>query len=83
MKPIERDKLWYNFPVVIQSHSGEQAVSFKKVNLPESLPQIIVIALFLVQNDCVGIFPDSYIVFGRFLQPDGQKSKLVHCEVNF
>ena len=36
------DKLWYNFPVVAQSHSGERAVFFffffLKVNLTESLP---------------------------------------------
>ena len=37
MKTIQWPKLWYNFPVVIQSCSGEQAVSFKKVGLPESL----------------------------------------------
>ena len=33
-----------------------RAVSFKKVNLQESLLQIIVIAWFLVQNDCVGMY---------------------------
>ena len=36
VKAIQWDKLWYDFPVFIVSHYGEQAVSFKKVNLPES-----------------------------------------------
>ena len=64
-----------NFPVLAWSHSGERAVSLKKVNLPESLPQIIVISWFLVQTDCVGIFVD----FGWFLQSDGQKCSF--CEL--
>ena len=33
MKTIHWHKLWYKFPVVTQSCSGEQAVSFKKVSL--------------------------------------------------
>ena len=37
MKTIHWHKLWYNFPVVTQSCSGERAVSFKKVSLLESL----------------------------------------------
>ena len=37
MKIIQWHKLWYHFPVVTQSYSGEQAVSFKKVSLQESL----------------------------------------------
>ena len=37
VKTIQRHKLWYNFPVVTQSYSGEQAVSFEKVSLPELL----------------------------------------------
>ena len=37
VKAIQWDKLWYDFPVFIVSHYGEQAVSFKKVDLPESL----------------------------------------------
>ena len=37
VKVIQWDKLWYDFPVVSVSHYGEQAVSFKMVNLPESL----------------------------------------------
>ena len=39
MKAIQWDKLWHDFPVFIVSHYGEQAVSFKKVDLPESLVQ--------------------------------------------
>ena len=37
VKTFHWHKLWYNFPVVTQSCSGEQAVSFKKVSLLESL----------------------------------------------
>ena len=37
VKVIQWDKLWYDFPVLTVSHYGEQAVSFKKVDLPESL----------------------------------------------
>jgi len=37
VKSIQWHKLWYHFPVVIQRYFGEQAVSFKKVSLPESL----------------------------------------------
>ena len=39
VKAIQWDKLWYDFPVFIVSHYREQAVSFKKVDLPESLLQ--------------------------------------------
>ena len=28
MKTIQWDKLWYNFPVLAQSHSGKRAGSF-------------------------------------------------------
>ena len=38
VKAIQWDKLWYDFPVFIVSHYGEQAVSFETVDLPESLP---------------------------------------------
>ena len=37
LKTIQWGKVWYNFPVVTPSHFVEPAVSFKKVNLPESL----------------------------------------------
>ena len=37
VKAIQCDKLWYDFPVFPVSHYGEQAVSLKKVDLPESL----------------------------------------------
>ena len=37
VKVIQCDKLWYDFPGFTVSHYGEQAVSFKMVNLPESL----------------------------------------------
>ena len=37
VKTIQWHKLWYNFPVVTQSCSGERAVSFKRVSLLESL----------------------------------------------
>ena len=33
VKTIQWGKLWYNTPVVIRSHSGERAVSFKKIIL--------------------------------------------------
>jgi len=39
MKTIQWRKLWYHFPVVIQRYSRKRAVSFKKVSLPESLPE--------------------------------------------
>ena len=38
VKVIQWDKLWYDFPLFIVSHYGEQAVSFKMVDLPKSLP---------------------------------------------
>ena len=38
VKAIQWDKLWYDFPVSTVSDYGEQAVSFKMVDLPESLP---------------------------------------------
>ena len=38
VKVIQWDKLWYDFPVFTVSHYGEQAVSFKMVDLPKSLP---------------------------------------------
>ena len=49
---------------VSQFQYTEIVVSIKKwcnydVDLPESLLEIIVISWFLVQTDCVGIFPDS------------------------
>ena len=37
VKVIQWGKLWYNFPMLTVSHYGEQAVSFKKVDLPKSL----------------------------------------------
>ena len=39
VKVIQWDKLWYDFPVFIVSHYGEQAVSFKIVDLPKSLSE--------------------------------------------
>ena len=39
VKAIQWEKLWHGFPVFIVSHFGEQAVYFKKVDLPESLPK--------------------------------------------
>ena len=39
VKVIQWDKLWYDFPVFTESHYGEQAVSFKMVDLPKSLTQ--------------------------------------------
>ena len=33
---------WYHFPLVTQCHSGEWAVSFKRVNLPELLVHVTV-----------------------------------------
>ena len=38
VKVIQWDRLWYDFPVFTVSHYGEQAVSFKMVDLPKSLP---------------------------------------------
>ena len=37
VKGIQWDKLRYDFPVFTVSHYGEQAVSFKMVDLPKSL----------------------------------------------
>ena len=37
VKAIQWDKLWYDFPVFTVSDYREKAVSFKKVDLPESL----------------------------------------------
>ena len=37
VKVIQWDRLWYDFPVFTVSHYGEQAVSFKMVDLPKSL----------------------------------------------
>ena len=54
VKAIQWDKLWYDFPVFIVSHYGEQAVSFEKVDLPESLltdsPVTLAIVLYVVHT---------------------------------
>ena len=36
-RPIQWDELWYDFPVFTVNRYEEQAVSFEKVGLPESL----------------------------------------------
>ena len=84
MKTIQWDKLWYNFPVLAQSQSGERAI-FSKWSIFRNHYHNYVIAIYwlLVQNDCVGSYISRLIVLGRFVQPDGQKRKLVLCEVNF
>ena len=38
---IQWDKLWYDFPVFTVSKYGEQAVSFKMIDLPKSLQQVL------------------------------------------
>ena len=40
VKAIQWNKLWYDFPVFTVSHYGEQAVSLKTVDLPESLSEL-------------------------------------------
>ena len=40
VKAIQWDKLWYDFPIFTVSHYREQTVSFKKVDLLESLSKV-------------------------------------------
>ena len=42
VKVIQWGKLWYDVPILTVSYYGEQAVSFKKVDIPESLRTIYI-----------------------------------------
>ena len=75
VKAIQCDKLWYDFPVFIVSHYGEQAVSFEKVDLPESLQRVESRSTEIFQSQLVAREKHLFLRRGGLYNPSAPFSK--------
>ena len=72
-------KLWFGFPVATWSSSGEQAVSFKKVNLLELLLTGNVTS-WLHSSECTWLEMEIHcVVRFKLGQRDGRSSFVIEC----